>query len=93
MTKAEQQKLVDSWAKAQAVTEKAAEAHEAAREESQKFAKAMYAEFGTKPIAVKSLGRRYRCLKRDLKDKATGAITGASYIVMPVPEFETVHSF
>ena len=93
MNKTDQAKLVADWAKAQKVTEEAAAVLETAREQSQKYAKAMYGEFGTKPIAVKALGRRYRCLKRDLKDKVTGAKTGESYIVMPVPEFETEHSF
>lgn len=88
-----QKSLIDSWTKAQKTLEDANAAADAARAEVQKFTKAIYDQFGSKPFEVSALGRKYRAIHKPARTSVKGKPVVESYAVLPLPENETTLSF
>lgn len=85
------QGTIDAWAKNQKTVEDAMAAVQNARKGLSGYAKAIYAEMGSKPFTVKALGgRKYRAMfKKERTSEKTGKVIAEQYNVIPVPEFET----
>lgn len=86
-------KLVSDWAKAQAVTEQAAEALETARTQSQAFARGIYEAFGTEPFYVKALGRKYRAIHKRGGVSKKGVAIAEQWVVIPLAENAPTREF
>lgn len=81
--------LVAAWSKAQKVVEDAQAKLEAARKEASKYSKAIYEALGTRPFAVKSLGRNYRAIHKVARKAGEGGskrTQDESWVVIPLAD-------
>lgn len=89
------QATVDAWSKLQKQKEELQGNLEAINAEQAAHIRTMYQALGTSAFPVKALGgRKYRCIFHpEKKSEKTGKTTVERYSCIPVPDFETEHSF